>query len=51
MKKKSIFSLTLVLLFFVSTVLSPVYAESEEELQKKRQKPVRRRQNTSIKLI
>ena len=36
MKKKSIFSLTLVLLFFVSTVLSPVYAESEEELQKKK---------------
>lgn len=36
MKKKSIFSLTLVLLFFVSAVLSPVYAESEEELQKKK---------------
>ncbi|WP_195267835.1 M23 family metallopeptidase [Eubacterium sp. 1001713B170207_170306_E7] len=37
MKKKSVFSLTLVLLFFVSTVLSPVYAESEEELQKKKE--------------
>ena len=36
MKKKSIFSLTMVLLFFVSAVLSPVYAESEEELQKKK---------------
>lgn len=36
MKKKSIFSLTLVLLFFISAVLSPVYAESEEELQKKK---------------
>ncbi|ALU14612.1 peptidase M23 family [Eubacterium limosum] len=36
MKKKSIFSLTLVLLFFVLAVLSPVYAESEEELQKKK---------------
>lgn len=36
MKKKSIFSLTLVLLFFISAILSPVYAESEEELQKKK---------------